>query len=284
MTDDRLRAALYARVSTEDQAKEGFSIAAQIKRLDAYCKARDWKVADHFVDDGYSGREVNRPAYQRMMESRGEWDVLVVFKMDRIHRNSKNFTMMMEDLKSWDKEFNSMQENFDTTTAMGRFVMDIIQRIAQLESEQIGERVKMGMSEKARKGSGHLGSGHPYGYTYRNGEMVTVPEEANIVGEMFQMYLRGSSLREIAETLNDRGIPSKTGKSWSKQSISKMLKNPLYCGHIRWDGIVRMGEHEPLVSEEIFKEVQLRMRRGIRNRNRIGEHSFMAREVGEAHG
>ena len=78
--------------------------------------------------------------------------------MDRIHRNSKNFTQMMDDLNGWKKQFNSMQEKFDTTSAMGRFVMDIIQRIAQLESEQIGERVKVGMTQKAKKGSGYLGS------------------------------------------------------------------------------------------------------------------------------
>ena len=92
-----------------------------------------------------------------MMSEIEKWDVLVVLKMDRIHRNSINFTLMMNVLKDAGKEFNSMQESFDTTTAMGRFVMDIIQRIAQLESEQIGERVKVGMTQKAKKGKGLLG-------------------------------------------------------------------------------------------------------------------------------
>jgi len=276
-----LRAALYARVSTEDQAKEGFSLAAQLKRLGAYCKARGWEPADRYIDDGYSGREVNRPAYQRMMAERDQWDILVVLKMDRIHRNSKNFTVMMDDLRGWGKEFNSMQESFDTTTAMGRFVMDIIQRIAQLESEQIGERVKLGMIEKARRGTGHLGSGHPYGYSYHNGTLIIVEDEANTAKEIFKRYLDGLSLREIADLLNDRGVLSKTGKDWSKQAISKILKNPLYCGFIRWDGIVRQGEHDPLVSREVFNRVQIRMRRGIRNRERIGDLTLVEQEMGE---
>ena len=153
----KMRAAIYARVSTDDQAKEGFSIAAQLKRLNAYCKARGWALVNEYVDEGFSGRRIERPAYQRMMSEIETWDVLVVLKMDRIHRNSRNFTKMMDLLKERNKEFNSMQESFDTTTAIGRFVMDIIQRIAQLESEQIGERVKMGMTQKAKKGKGHNG-------------------------------------------------------------------------------------------------------------------------------
>jgi site-specific DNA recombinase len=277
----QLRAALYARVSTEDQAKEGFSIAAQLKRLESYCKARGWELTDRYIDDGHSGREVNRPAYQRMMVERDLWDVLVVLKMDRIHRNSKNFTLMMDDLREWEKEFNSMQESFDTTTAMGRFVMDIIQRIAQLESEQIGERVKFGMTQKARRGNGYLGSGHPYGYSYKNGGLAIIEEEANIANDIFRRYLDGMSLREIADSLNHHGVPSKTGKEWSKQVISKILKNPLYCGFIRWDGILRQGEHDPIISREVFNRVQIRMRRGIRNRERLGELTLVEQEMGE---
>jgi len=275
----RLRAAMYSRVSTEDQAKEGFSIAAQIKRLDAYCKARGWDPAGRYVDDGFSGREVNRPAYQRMMVERDDWDVLIVLKMDRIHRNSKNFTFMMENLREWGKEFNSMQENFDTTTAMGRFVMDIIQRIAQLESEQIGERVRMGMAAKARKGGGPLGSPAPYGYRYVKGRLESVDEESMILKRLFESYLKGMNLRNIADSLNAEGIRSKRGGSWSKQAISKMLKNPIYCGFIRWDGIVRRGGHEPVVTVEDFNRVQELMDGGIRNTRRAGEHIKL--EAGE---
>ncbi|RLF51076.1 MAG: recombinase family protein, partial [Thermoplasmata archaeon] len=90
----RLKVAIYARVSTEDQAKEGFSLDAQLDKLRAYCKARGWKIAGEYVDDGYSGRNVRRPAYQKMMEEMDKWDAVLVIKMDRIHRNSKNFMIM----------------------------------------------------------------------------------------------------------------------------------------------------------------------------------------------
>jgi len=279
-----LKAALYVRVSTEDQAREGFSIAAQLKRLRAYCKARGWEVASEYMDEGHSGRKTDRPSYQRMLDERDQWDVLLVLKMDRIHRNSKNFAIMMDHLREWGKEFNSMQESFDTTTAMGRFVMDIIQRIAQLESEQIGERVKMGMTQKAKGGDGYLGFGEPYGYTYANGRLATVEEEARVVREVFESYLEGQTLQTIADHLNGRGVPSKKGGKWRKQTISRMLKNPLYCGHVRWDGVIRSAEHDAIVSVSDFNEVQMMMRERVRNRNRRGTYLRIAEDAGDTHG
>src|SRR5512137_1434237 len=100
-----LRVAIYTRVSTEDQAKEGFSLDAQLEKLRSYCKARDWSIAGEYVDEGYSGRKTRRPAYIKMMEEINKWDALLVIKMDRIHRNSKNFMLMMEDLNKKGKEF-----------------------------------------------------------------------------------------------------------------------------------------------------------------------------------
>lgn len=263
-----MRAAIYARVSTDDQAREGYSIPAQLKRLQAYCKAKNWQVASEYVDDGYSGRDVNRPHYKRMMAERDQWDVLLVLKMDRIHRNSRNFTQMMDDLKVWKKQFSSMQEKFDTTSAMGRFVMDIIQRIAQLESEQIGERVKAGMSQKAKEGGGHLGSPHPYGYIIVKAQLKVVDDEAGIVPFIYSSYINGRSLGEIAGTLNDRGIPSKKGLRWSKQAVSRILRNPLYCGYLAWDGRLIRLDHQPLVTEGAYNLVQGLMEE--RRRNRYG--------------
>src|SRR3990172_11104300 len=209
------RAAIYTRVSTEDQAKEGFSLEAQQERLEAYCAARGWGVGGVYVDEGHSGRTIERPAYTRMMVDRDRWDLLLILKMDRIHRNSRNFMEMMERLLEWDKEFVSVQENFDTSTAMGRFVMDIIQRIAQLESEQIGERVYMGMSQKAKVGPGVLGFPAPLGYDLQEGQLRVNAKEAPIVREIFAMSLAGKTMEEIGQVLNARHILTKTGRGWA---------------------------------------------------------------------
>ena len=249
------RAALYVRVSTEEQAKEGFSLDAQTERLEAYCRFKEWAISDIYREEGYSGRNTERPEYKRMLEDHENWDVLLVLKMDRIHRNSVNFTLMMDELRRKGKEFNSVQEKFDTVTPMGRFAMDIVQRIAQLESEQIGDRVKMGMTRKAQFGTGNMGSGHPFGYVYERGTLTVVEYEAEVVRDVYAMYSEGMSLRSIADTLNNSLIQPKKGGRWSHQSVSKILHNPIYAGYIRWDGIVRSGEHKAIIGQEIYESI-----------------------------
>jgi DNA invertase Pin-like site-specific DNA recombinase len=259
-----LRCALYTRVSTEDQAKEGFSLESQIERLRSYCKARGWSVFKEYVDDGYSGRDIRRPAYQELMNEIGHWDVLLVLKMDRIHRNSRNFMEMMDELRQRSKEFVSMTESLDTSTAMGRFVVDIIQRIAQLESEQIGERVYAGMHQKANtpqerldpKRSPYLGFNHPFGYDYVENELRINPEQAETVKGIYSSYLDGRSMGEIAKYLNRVKAPTKRGGRWDKRTVANILKNPLYSGRIEWDGIVKSAPHRSIIDRESFEKVQ----------------------------
>ncbi len=256
------RAALYCRVSTEDQAKEGFSLTAQKERLEAYCMAKGWTVSKVYIDDGYSGRKDDRPAYIQMMVEKEKWDILVVLKMDRIHRNSKNFTLMMEQLHDWDKEFTSMQESFDTTTAMGRFVMDIIQRIAQLESEQIGERVYIGMMQKAKEGKGILGFNTPYGFEFREGDLVLNEDESGVVITMFNMYYNGETLRGICRELKELGIQTKRGmKEWDPKTVQRILSNPLYCGYLKWEDIIYSSDIGGIIDDKLFNLVQERLHR-----------------------
>jgi len=264
--EKEVKVAVYTRVSTEDQAKEGFSLDAQLERLRSYCSARGWTIACEYVDEGHSGRTTKRPAYQRMMDERGLWDTVLVLKMDRIHRNSKNFMIMMEHLGRDGKEFASMTESLDTSTAMGRFVMDIIQRIAQLESEQIGERVYIGMQQKAKTTGGVLGFNIPYGYTYANGRLWTDEVEGKVVRRIFRDYLAGQSMGRIAGALQTDGVATKQEKNWGPKTISNILKNPVYCGYLRWEDYLNQGDHEPLINADMFNKVQLeimgRIKRG----------------------
>ena len=251
-----IRVAIYTRVSTEDQAKEGFSLDAQLEKLRAYCTARGWPIAGEYVDEGYSGRKTRRPAYTKMMQEIDKWDALLVIKMDRIHRNSKNFMLMMEDLNKKGKEFVSMMESLDTSTAMGRFVMDIIQRIAQLESEQIGERVYIGMEQKAKQNGGVLGFNIPYGYDYKNGKLQINESESNNVKNIFDMYINKLSMKKIAQILNKKRIPTKLNKNWGSQTISLVLKNPVYCGFLHWEEYLNPSNHEPIIDKDTFNDVQ----------------------------
>jgi site-specific DNA recombinase len=251
-----VRAAVYTRVSTEDQAREGYSLEAQKERLLAYCEAQGWEMAEFYEENGHSGRNTRRPAYQRMMDEKVKWDVILVMKMDRIHRNSKNFMIMMENLEKWGKKFTSMNESLDTSTAVGRFVVDIIQRIAQLESEQIGERTYMGMAHKAENSPGLLGFNPPFGYRIQENDLSVVPEEAATVRQIFARYSAGERMDEIARSLNRADVLTRRGSTWTKWSISHLLHNPAYAGFRRWDGFLVPSTHDPIISQEQFNLVQ----------------------------
>lgn len=251
-----VRAAIYIRVSTEEQAEEGYSLEAQRERLVAYCEAQGWDIADIYADRGHTGRKITtREEYKRMIAEKDNWDTILVLKMDRIHRNSKNFMIMMEDLERWDKKFTSMQEELDTSTSIGRFVVDMIQRIAQLESEQIGERTYMGMAQKAENG-GLLGFNPPFGYGIENNDLVTIDHEADVVRGIFNSYVSGRSMKEIAQELNGKGVLTRRGGHWTLYSIRQILHNPAYAGFRRWDGYLVKSGHASIIDQETFNRVQ----------------------------
>lgn len=266
-----MRAAIYVRVSTEEQAAEGYSIGAQKEMLQDYCIVEGWEVAGVYEDDGYSGRSVKRPAYQRMMSEMDSWDVLLVIKMDRIHRNSRNFMNMMEALTKHGKMFVSQSEALDTTNALGRFVVDMIQRLAQLESEQIGERTYMGMREKAEtldkaeEGKRTMGFTPPFGYRLENGGLEEEPDELPIVSRMFSEYLGGSTMDEISWSLGREGILTRRGNPWNKRNMSTVLHNPVYAGYMRWEDVLIRHHARTAVSVEEFNRTQELMASKVRD-------------------
>lgn len=254
---DRIKkVAVYTRVSTEDQAKEGFSLDAQKEKLKAFCFSQELEITRFYVDDGASGRTTKREQYLQMLADIKQWDGILVMKMDRIHRNSKNFINMMEFLNDNGKEFISATESLDTTNAMGRFVMDIIQRIAQLESEQIGERTHIGMHQKARdpSGLGDNGGKTPFGYekeiiSFVDDKPVTVlkpiPSKIGDIKKAFNYALKGKSITWISKTLDLK---------WG--TVHYFLHNPFYAGLQKWTNQLKKTNVEPIISREHFNEVQ----------------------------
>lgn len=259
------KVALYVRVSTEEQAAEGYSLEAQKGFLADYCIAEDWEIFKVYEDDGYSGRNTKRPGYRHMIEDMDQWDVMLVMKMDRIHRNSRNFMAMMDDLARKGKMFVSSTESLDTSNALGRFVVDMIQRIAQLESEQIGERTYMGMREKAETMSNSdeesrtMGFNPPFGYALDHGLLFTIPDELEIVSRMFDSYVEGSSMDAIAYSLNSTGMLTRRGNPWNVYNVRTILHNPVYAGYLRWDGLFVRHFASPAVTPDIFNSVQERI-------------------------
>jgi len=261
------RAAIYARVSTDEQATKGYSIPDQLRRLRLYCEDNDLEIAGEYVDDGFSGRNTKRPAYRNMMspQERSNWDIIVVLKMDRIHRNSRHFMEMMDDLGKKGQGFNSVMDKINSTNAMGRFVMDIMQRIAQLESEQIGERTKLGMTQKAKKNDGIMGFTPPFGYRIADGALVMDTEESVIVKDIFEKYLSGSTLDDIAADLNNSFTYTRKRNTWNKFNLRNIMHNPVYAGYTRWDDILQKHGGGNVISVEEYNEVQLLMASKVRD-------------------
>lgn len=252
-----MRIAAYARVSTEDQATEGYSLDAQIDMLRAYAESQDWIISGEYIDDGYTGRNSRRPEYSRMMSEIKEWDAIAVVKMDRIHRNSRNFMAMMDLLDKKDKKFVSLNESLDTSTASGSFMVDMMQRIAQLESDQIGERTYIGMREKAESSEGRImGFTPPFGYGISKGELIAEDEELDTVKRIFGWYGEGMTMDEICRILNREGTLTRRSNYWNKFNLRNILKNPVYAGYMRWDGLFIHHNAEKALSEDEFNEIQ----------------------------
>ena len=251
------RVAIYVRVSTARQDQEGYSIPKQKERLIAYCKAKGWVVAGMFVDPGHSGSTIERPDLLRMIDgvTAGKFDVVLVYKLDRLSRSQKDTLALIEDVfLANDVDFVSMQESFDTSTIYGRAMVGILSVFAQMERETISERTLLGRAGRAEVGLWHGGGTDPIGYDYIDGELVINETEAQQVRDVYAFYAMGISVSEISRRMEGR--KTKHG-DWSHTStIGNVLDNPLYAGTVHFDGTTGKGHHTPIVSASIDKRVK----------------------------
>lgn len=251
------RVLIYVRVSTQEQAKEGYSIEEQIERLKMYCAAHDWIVIKIYTDAGYSGGNTDRPALKSMIADikAGIGDTVLVYKLDRLSRSQKDTLTLIEDeFMARDVGFMSMSENFDTSSPFGRAMIGILAVFAQLEREQIKERMNMGREGRAKEGYYHGGAITPVGYDYIDGRLVVNEYERMQIREAYQLLLAGASYTSIRDQFNAKGYRNKYG-IWKTGRVIGVLTNPLYIGYITFDGVMYEGQHEPIIDRETFEEV-----------------------------
>lgn len=269
------KVALYIRVSTARQDQEGYSIPLQKERLFAYCKAKGWVVAGLFVDPGHSGSSLERPGMTRLIEGveAGKFDVVLVYKLDRLSRSQKDTLFLIEDVfMANSTDFVSMQESFDTTTIYGRAMVGILSVFAQMERETITERTLMGRAGRAEEGLWHGGGTDPLGYDYIDGELVVNEVEAQQIRDIYSMYADGYSVTEITRRMEGR--TTKHG-DWSHTStVGNVLDNPLYAGTIHFDGVRGHGKHKAIVSKEVDQRVKARRER-LRHAESAGDSAFL---------
>lgn len=255
-------AALYIRVSTDEQAEQGFSIDAQKERLEAYCKSQGWSDFRFYIDDGYTGTNVDRPALERMIRhiQEGKIHTAVVYRLDRLSRKQKDVLYLLEDVfEKYDTHFKSSTEPFDTSTPLGKAMLGILAVFAQLEHATIVERTTEGRRKRIREGM-WFGGRIPFGYDWikETQQLMINHEQAAIVREIFQMYLRGASRMHIAEVMNEKT----NERNFSHTTIRDMLARPIYAGFLpTHDGTLVDGRHEPIIDLDLFARAQEETRR-----------------------
>lgn len=258
-----MKAVIYLRVSTKEQAEEGYSIPAQAEACRRFIADRGWEFADEYVDRGESARTADRPQLQAMLArlDRGI-DCLVVHKLDRLARNLEDHAAVRAALRKAGVQLHSVTESLEDS-ASGKLVEGILASIAEFYSANLGQEIRKGMDQKAAQGGWPVRA--PFGYRNvrrdgpgRRSESVLEPDQqAPMVVWAFERYSTGElSLDLLTEALAEKGLRNRLGNPPGKSAIHRMLRNPVYAGVVRWKGVERDGIHQPLVSRELFDRVQ----------------------------
>ncbi|MFG6497293.1 recombinase family protein [Fictibacillus sp. UD] len=269
----------YIRVSTEEQAKDGYSLDNQQTVIKKKCNYEEWEVKEIFHDKGVSGASIDKregiKALLKYVKS-NDVDYLVVYKVSRLSRKISDVVAISDYLEKSGVKLIAIEDNIDTSTPMGKYFLVFGAIFAEMERENIITQVKGGMQQKAREGEWNGGS-PPIGYDLLDKKLRVNEAEANIVITVFNEYLKGSGYKTIASLLNEKGYKTKKGKNFNGVGIKQILKNPTYCGLVRWghrkdwsklhednkrkrkysdDPIVSAGVHEAIIRKEIFDSVQ----------------------------
>ncbi|WP_085992175.1 recombinase family protein [Oceanobacillus senegalensis] len=269
------RVAIYCRVSTEEQASEGYSISAQLQTLRQYTQLYGWQIAEEYVDEGISGKNIKgRPAMTRLVADveKDKFQAVLVWKISRLSRNMLDTLTLLDKFEDYGVKFISYSENFDTGSPIGRLVVQLMASIAEMERNTLSENVKLGMKQRALEGSWN--GGVVFGYDTIEKELVINQDEAKVVQLIYQLYANGKGLKAIANHLNKAGYRTKRNRHFYINGVATILDNVIYNGKISWlkvenwdtkrrrgknpNPILVEGQHKAIVSDELWSVVQAR--------------------------
>lgn len=273
MTDKSIvRCVIYTRTSSDDGLGQDYnSLAAQRDACSAFIlsqKSEGWVQRNVYEDGGHSGGSLDRPALQYLLAdlAAGEFDIIVVYKIDRLTRSLRDFAKLSEVLEKQNVSFVAVTQQFNTASSMGRLTLNVLLTFAQFEREMAADRIRDKSAASARKGI-WMG-GHPaLGYDAPNKRLVVNPQEANVVRHIFKRFTELESMSALRRDLEQSGIVSKIhiskdgvrtgGNQFSWHPLHSILTNPLYRGMIRRNGNLYPGRHEPIIDDAQFERVQL---------------------------
>lgn len=263
MIKNKIRCAIYTRKSCEEGLEQDFnSLDAQREACEAYIKSQiheGWTLIEkEYNDGGYSGGTMERPAFKELMQDikDDKVDIVVVYKVDRLTRSLMDFSKIIDVFDKHQTSFVSITQQFNTTTSMGRLTLNILLSFAQFEREVTGERIRDKFEASRKKGLWITG-GTPHGYT-KEGSHVLVPElkYSKDIQKIFELYLELGTVEKLYKKLPELNILSRSNKPFSRGMLYRMLADKVYIGKITYKNRIYDGQHESLVSEELFERVQ----------------------------
>ena len=276
--DEKIKSAgIYIRVSTFDQAREGFSLREQEERLKEFCKFKRYNIYKVYQDAGISAKNDKRPAYQEMIEDvkKGNINVIVALKLDRLTRSVYDIEKLMKFVNDYECDIDCMADESNTTTSNGRMVMRIMTSVSQNEIEKCSERTKFGMAGAIK--NGHIPNRTGLGFKRKNKKLVPDPLTKDIIVRIFDLYLEGKSHQAIANIYNKEKVLGKT--NWYDSTIQKILSNELYKGDYvngkrtkhptYYENVI-----EPIVSKEKWESCQYQKLRNARHYERTATYLF----------
>jgi site-specific DNA recombinase len=259
MRPDSTICGLYVRVSSRNQADADYSsLETQRERLEAYCQSQEnYSIFRVYEDGGYSADSLDRPALKEMLRDirEGRLNCVLTYKIDRLTRSVRDFHQLMDLFDRCNVKFVSVTQSLDTQNPMGRLLRNVLLDFAQFEREMTADRTRDKMFQRAQKGLWN-GGNVPYGYAVENKKLIINSKEADQLRFMFHRFAEVPSLSRLRDELHRRGWYARSGKKWSKTALDYVLRNPIYCGLIRFNEQRFKGEQEALIEEVLYTKVQ----------------------------
>ena len=279
MNEEKKLCGIYMRVSTEDQAREGFSLPEQKERLEAYCKFNGYRIVEYYTDAGISAKTGNhRPEYDRMLEDgkNGKINMIIALKLDRITRSTRDWETLMDYLEKYNINIAFVNDDINTTTANGKMVSRIMMSVSQNEIERTSERTIIGLEGAIKQG--HIPARAPLGYKHIDKKLVPDPLTKDIIIRIYNLYFEGLTYNTIAKLFNKEKVLDKT--NWKDTSILKIITNVIYKGDYIQGKTTRNPRYfedvvEPIVSKELWDSCQVQKKKNQRNYMRSQTYIFL---------
>ena len=279
MDDVKKVCGLYMRVSTEDQAREGFSLPEQKERLEAYCKFKGFVIKDYYTDAGISAKTGNyRPEFERLKEDikSKKINTIIALKQDRITRSIFDWEELMRFLEENDAYLDCVNDDINTTNANGKMVSRILMSVSQQEIERTSERTKVGLAGAIKQG--HIPYQAPLGYKHENKKLVIDHLTKDVVIRIFELYHKGMSYQKISTLFNKEQVLGKT--NWRDSSIVAILENEIYKGDFVHGKRTKHPTYyenvvEPIVSKEMWEECQVQKKKNSKSYQRTLTYLFL---------